>query len=738
MILDNILTLIGVFAAFSALFVLLPFVIMGLKADKEKLLYNIFASLTVGAFFIILIVFALAYLRIMTFWGFFLTLLGLTVVIFYLFYRQRTRNQIKGFVEFVYLAIKGVHKRKLVLRDFYRRLFGGLWSLIKHIFCNPFKLACFLIGLAGGVYIRGYYSVTQMGYGASDIAVHTDWIKHMLNTVDGKVFANGVYPFGMHNMIAATATLFGINPITVVRFFGTVMGIYIVLALYLLLKSAFKSQAAIAIGFMFYTLSSYVTMPAFSRQSFALPQEAAMVFLFPCAVFFNEYLKEKRLKDLTYMAMAFALMIACHFYIAIVGILLIGSMFFVNIIRIIKQKIIIRLIVAALLAALFSAGPLVAANLLGTRWEPSMDWATSVITGEKFNQQTITPQEGEQSSPQQPAAPEQEKPKAKGFVNRVNQIIDDFCAKFLPRSIVVPAMLCMAFMVLFSLVLMIFKKMRHYALFLLGLAIYALTITAMASFSTLGLPEIIDAGRCIIFFSYNYAFVFGVVIEAVMLPLSLPRKIVVRIANGVVSTAMAVAFLFFVVKTGFQEMGDCSQSQYNGAVISYYKIVNNFEKDKWCIISPVDELCMIRNMGWHYELSDFLYELAQHEPGQDIRIPADNVFFFIEKRPIHPYRINNNKTKLEGGPAPEELLSLEDATVDILELKSRLGLASQIYSDYNNRRVVMAKAYYWIQEYRKYFPELTVFYEDDDIVVYRLRQTDPYALNNFSIDYGLN
>ena len=41
----------------------------------------------------------------------------------------------------------------------------------------------------------------------------------------------------------------------------------------------------------------------------------------------------------------------------------------------------------------------------------------------------------------------------------------------------------------------------------------------------------------------------------------------------------------------------------------------------------------------------------------------------------------------------------------------------------------MAKAY------QNYFPdEMTVFYEDDEIVVYRLKQ-NTYALNNLAIDY---
>lgn len=50
----------------------------------------------------------------------------------------------------------------------------------------------------------------------------------------------------------------------------------------------------------------------------------------------------------------------------------------------------------------------------------------------------------------------------------------------------------------------------------------------------------------------------------------------------------------------------------------------------------------------------------------------------------------------------------------------------------------MAKAYYWAQEYEKYFKnEMDVYYEDQELIVYRVRQ-NVYAINNFSIDYGMN
>lgn len=55
-----------------------------------------------------------------------------------------------------------------------------------------------------------------------------------------------------------------------------------------------------------------------------------------------------------------------------------------------------------------------------------------------------------------------------------------------------------------------------------------------------------------------------------------------------------------------------------------------------------------------------------------------------------------------------------------------------------NRWIVMSKMYYWAEQFRKLFPQdMTVYYEDDEFICYRLIQNEssPFSL---SIDYNYN
>jgi hypothetical protein len=108
------------------------------------------------------------------------------------------------------------------------------------------------------------------------------------------------------------------------------------------------------------------------------------------------------------------------------------------------------------------------------------------------------------------------------------------------------------------------------------------------------------------------------------------------------------------------------------------------------------------------------------------------VFLFIEKMPIIRYgmEVEAGAEELSCRPA----VSLEDARKEIIQYESLEKNYNYIYQ----RDVIMSKAYYWAEAYKKYFPkEMTVYYEDEEMVVFRIKQNE-YALNNFAVDYGFN
>jgi hypothetical protein len=161
-----------------------------------------------------------------------------------------------------------------------------------------------------------------------------------------------------------------------------------------------------------------------------------------------------------------------------------------------------------------------------------------------------------------------------------------------------------------------------------------------------------------------------------------------------------------------------------------YNIFDEFDDDKWTIVSTVDEYSIVLDSGYHSEWIDFLAEIENYDQNTSVTIPTENIFFFIEKRPVaYGDLITINK-----GIPSYPRFTKDDATIAIT--KDYVKQPSLYYI--NQRSSIMAKAYYWANTYRQYFPnEMTVYYEDENFICYQLKQ-EPYYLNNLAIDYGYN
>lgn len=727
MILGNIFSLIVVFCAFCLLFVVVPFTLMGHKFYKENLLYNVMSSLTVGSFVVIFLVYILAAFKMIRWWSLLLGILLICAAAMLLFYRQRTRRHYESIILFLSRYLKKLYKRRFIAKGLFQRLGRNIKTFLGRMVSHPFQTVTFLLGFGTAIYMRAILPVTQMYYSYSDEYMHTDWVAYLLG---GKIFVEGLYPYGMQNMLAALSSLFGLNLVTVVHFFGVACGIFTVLGFYLLLIKLFRSQAAISIAFMLYTMSILVPGTLHSRQAGTLPQETAGVFLLPMAVFFLEYLRTKQMRHMVFTAIAFALTLTIHFYVTITALILLFVVFITHVVQVFKGKMLLRILICGILAVIIAISPFAIGIMGGYKWHVSMGWALELILPgigyalvEDTTGLTSIIEENVNDIVQI---------QINSFDDVVNALaMDDL---FVAGIVAMGTLLLLA-MALYSFTLLLYRPHRAYAKFMLSIALYYLVMVFLYVGPTLGFPQILDAHRCATLLAFGNAIAIGFVVELLLFPfMYLPKR---QIYTKIAGTGLTALVLLLIYQTGLQEYGESSRIQYNAAILAYYEIVNNFEKDKWCIVSSSSELCMVRNLGWHYELSDFVYELAEHEMGSSFYLSSTDLFFFVEKRPLMPYALRS-RDRLFDPFEPTEVLGPEDWEQDILPIKEDLMLASQVYTRYEYRRVVMGKAYKWMEEYRKYYPEITVFYEDDEFVVYRLHQNDPYALNNLSIDFGYN
>ena len=133
---------------------------------------------------------------------------------------------------------------------------------------------------------------------------------------------------------------------------------------------------------------------------------------------------------------------------------------------------------------------------------------------------------------------------------------------------------------------------------------------------------------------------------------------------------------------------------------------------------------MIEEYGYHYEMITFLRELKDLDKNKEITVPTQDVYFFIEKKPVN-YASSANA--LEGTSISEEYANKP--------VSAKTGI---LCYQGEERWNTMSHMYYWAQKFKKLYPnEMQVYYETDEFVCYKLHQNS-YSLYNLAIDYGYN
>lgn len=164
-------------------------------------------------------------------------------------------------------------------------------------------------------------------------------------------------------------------------------------------------------------------------------------------------------------------------------------------------------------------------------------------------------------------------------------------------------------------------------------------------------------------------------------------------------------------------------------------ISKEYKKNTWTVVSPVEEVSLIRGRGYHYELWEFIENMECYAPDRYLELPTKYVFFVLEKKPVM-----YNAYRIMGQQYEDRPIDIADA--DQVVTREMLGISNtgsmKYYNLDENRRAIEAKLAAWIKVYSEMFPDqMSVYRESEDCIVYRLEQNE-YALNNLAVDYGYN
>ena len=266
-------------------------------------------------------------------------------------------------------------------------------------------------------------------------------------------------------------------------------------------------------------------------------------------------------------------------------------------------------------------------------------------------------------------------------------------------------------------------RRRDYGGMLWSVGWYGLLMCGMQALHALGLPQLMDPARNSIFFAYSVGLIWALDLDAVLYLIFgwLKRPIIMNLF----SLAILVCAGYQVVEHDLVRTPvTVSALEKNEAITCLSNILHEEKDHTWTIFSANDELRMIEEYGYHYEMITFLRELKDLDKNKEITVPTQDVYFFIEKKPVN-YASSAN--------------ALAGTTISEEYAKEPVSTKTGIFCYQGEERWnTMSHMYYWAQEFKKLYPnEMQVYYETDEFVCYKLHQNS-YSLYNLAIDYGYN
>lgn len=490
------------------------------------------------------------------------------------------------------------------------------------------------------------------------------------------IYKDGIYPSGFHAIISSFNRLFFMDAYTVVRFIGPVGGLIIVLSIYYVLTRSFKSKYIALLAVFLYT--AYHDLPSIVwRQIAALPQEYSAMFFLPGLYFFYEYFRRNNKSYLFLAGECLCLTILIHPYSTVflfIGYIVISVL---NIHKILKTDTFIYSVATMSCAGLLGVIPLITAYITGMKFHGSLQY---VMRSAELPESSANP-----------ALILEETPSMLIFLLCIALLLFAVLISFITNKKTVYSENSKMFFtfILFSVIMYLLFRAPYF-----------------------GIPELMDLNRIGIFFSLIAAAVYGITLK--IFDIITRKNKIADIMKATVCILTAVAVLGFTQL--YIPRGE--RYEYDQAVNAYLKIKRNFSPLNWTIISPVEQYQQCLYYGWHYELLDLVRSMSDPEI-EKIEIPTEYVFIFAEKIPLYS----------------EEEVTLEDAGKDIPVISDN---PYEHYVKAHVRRIIEAKTLFWAENLKKNNKNVTVFYEDEHLRVYQLKQDAENPVNLLKYQVGGN
>ena len=488
--------------------------------------------------------------------------------------------------------------------------------------------------------------------------------------------------------------------------------------------------------------------------------------------------------DLFLFMTSLAASLAIHFYVTMMAFFLCAAIAIFGIVKVFRKENFKSLVIAVLAGMIISAAPMVLAYASGIPLQGSLNWGMNVMNGtdtkegrtqqaqsiasennaetssqnesesqisESIQQesgvqssQSVTSEEKQQTETNDALEQEQTSQKKSRktigeYIKMVYkygyaQLYGDTRAKWLLGFTLIAGIL--------SVINWIITAVRFRKLpFELYFGITAASIIFMILYAApfLGLPEIIAGARLCLTEQVLLLSMMALPADEVLFAIGRRKMACILPYLSVLGVAAIYAGTnYFGVYHGYLYY---ELTRYNSVVSLTNRIASEYPKQRYTIISTTDEIYQVIESGWHEEILDFYYKSKLEK----YYIPTEYLFFYVEKNPIQyaqyhffagprwlaqkkysQYYKYSNAVISEGSAIKSSKVS-EDVLGEPL---TDMGKASDAYSNLKNRTILESELYFWCQDFKARLPyEIQVYYEDEDVVCYMIKQNPEHLYN---------
>ncbi len=727
MILDHALYALQILCAYLAVCVFLPSLLLRRFVRGRGAAYRFVFYQAIANVYLNLVCFALAYCKIFSAFSLWLLLVFLPLGAAVYLHRQEIRAKLR--------------RGKTVLADMLAGTFGGhqftkgVWGWLKKRCLGLYRRyfehhllewAMLLAGAAYLIFFYGQYKLNNAGYGHTDEETHLYWIQSIFENTP---FPTGLYPHGMHFLLASLCGLFGISAVGGYLNFSLVSVLFIFWFLYLAFREIFRTKYAALFGWAFFLLTDLFQSVTYFRFQFCFPMEFGLVPLAGMLLGLVAYLRRQDKTAWLLIAACIAWGFYVHFYVTIVAAVICAAFGIVFLIPLIQRKALHKVLAAGILGIVLAVLPFGVGYVAGHPFERSISWALGVMDGN-------IPEVGEASP-----APEQEKPAQEEKKSLREKLPDlDALVSYLKSNCFgssfgarLALTLCCGMFGYGLVGALVSRKHKIRFLLYLFLALCWAFVMVLYLCYFLDLPVLVEMKRSSMFLSVFsiplFAFPAQLAADFIWL---IGRKGDFRRAECVVLTVLGLCFLSAIWERNWVKRG-----RYYEITISEADArlcMDLLERDQpftWTVISPTNDLSMIRRDGYHYEVLDLLEDLDRGI--SKFYIPTKFIYVVVEDRSTN---FVSSRREIDGSDRAKMSIpvSPEAALDDSIDVYNAYG-ESRDRAYYFQRNIVMSRLYYWMEEIKQAYPqEVSVYYQDSTCTVYQIEQ-DEYFLLNLAVKY---